>query len=316
MNKVKIFLVFLVSVFLFACQRGNPNKTANEQPKVESIKLFAQARPGGEYFDFDMPIDKGLDKLEVAEPTYVEIDSNELVLGVSFDDIQLAVPIRYLSGFEVANLTMNDQNFLLTWCPLVASARIFEGEINGDNSGFDFGRGLVDNNLLIVDRKTNSVWNQLSCKSIKGELEGQRLTPIISFQSTWDFWKHKYPDTKLLINKDTSNAVFPDEVYNKPYYNTWIPGKEHSGSEGIHLIKNLGLGIELEDSAAFFSFKELFQMDSPIAYKLNNKELEIHFDKAGLAAWVTDSNGKMIPSTVVYNWAWNNFFPKSRIYMN
>ncbi len=314
MNKVSILILILFTSLLFACKQGNSDRKSEEQPKVESIKLFAQARPGGEHFDFDMPIDKGLDDLEFADQATIDIDSNELIIGVSLADEQLAIPIKYLSGFEVANLSVKDENYLVTWCPLVGSARIFEGEIGGDHSGFDFGRGLIDNNLLIIDRKTHSVWNQLSCKSVKGDLEGERLNPIATVQSTWSFWVNKYPNTKILINRDTSDAVFPQFVYQKPYYNTWIPGEKYPESDGSHKIKNIGLGIELQDSSAFFSFEKLFQETSPISYTMNNQELNIHFDQNGLTAWVTKSRGEMIPSTVVYNWAWHNFFPESRRY--
>ncbi|MEL6254977.1 MAG: DUF3179 domain-containing (seleno)protein [Bacteroidota bacterium] len=314
MNKINFLLVYTLSIFFIACKGDKSDKNTEEASKLESIKVFAQAQPGGEHFEFDMPIDKGLDHLEVTEQQEVDIDSEELVLGVSFDNNHYAIPIRYLAGFEVANLRLNKDNYLLTWCPLVGSARIFEGELKGDNSGFDFGRGLIENNLLIVDRKTNSVWNQLSCKSVKGELEGERLAPMVSLQSTWEFWKNKYPDTHVIFNQDTSEAVFPESVFNKPYYNTWIPGEKYPGNDGLHHTKNLGLGLELGDTAAFFPFEELFQKDSPISYTLNSEKLEIHFDKAGLTAWVTDSNGNMIASTLVYNWAWSKFFPTSEIY--
>lgn len=314
MNKLGILILFVFTSLFISCKQVNSDRKSEGQPIVESIKLFAQARPGGEHFDFDMPIDKGLDDLEFSERANIDIDSNELILGVSLSDEQIAIPIKYLSGFEVANLSIEDENFLVTWCPLVGSARIFEGEIGGDKSGFDFGRGLIDNNLLIVDRKTHSVWNQLSCKAVNGDLEGERLSPIATIQSTWSFWVAKYPNTKVLINRDTSDAVFPQFVYQKPYYNTWIPGEEYPESDGSHKIKYLGLGLELQDSSAFFSFEKLFQKHSPISYTLNNQDLEIHFKRDGLTAWVTNSNGEMIPSAVVYNWAWDSFFPESRKY--
>ena len=254
MNKVNILILLVVLSLSITCKQGHSDGKSEEQSKVESIKLIAQARPGGEHFDFDMPIDKGLDHLEFSDRANIDIDSNELIIGVSLPGEQLAIPIKYLSGFEVANLSIEDENFLVTWCPLVGSARIFEGEIGGDKSGFDFGRGLIENNLLIIDRKTNSVWNQLSCRSVHGELKGERLTPIATIQSTWSFWVDKYPNTRILINRDTSEAVFPQFVYEKPYYNTWTPGEGYPEANESHQITNLGLGIELQDSSAFFSF--------------------------------------------------------------
>lgn len=292
------------------------NKTINNDTsyvKGDSIKIFAQARPGGEPFDFNMPIDQGLDKLEITDPSNTDLDSNELVLGISIENVQIAVPIKYLSGFEVANLKLESNIYLLTWCPLVGSARVFEGEINGDKLGFDFGRGLKDNNLLIVDRKTKTVWNQLSYTAIEGELEGERLSPRPSIQSTWAFWKNKYPNTKVVINRDTTNAVFPQFVLQKPYYNTWLPGNEFPNNSD-HQIQNLGLGIDLSNSAIFFPLERLFEENSPVSYKLKDEELIIHFDILGLTAWAEDTNGNIISGTIVYDWAWSNFYPNTKIY--
>jgi hypothetical protein len=185
-NSIPVTLLLLIIVSSCTQEPENSKETKNK-PEAATVKLYAQSRPGGEHFDFDMPIDKGLDKLAVVDQSETSVDESELVLGFSIENKAMAIPIKYLSGFEVANLYLDD-NYLITWCPLVGSARIFEGNLNDDQSGFDFGRGLRENNLLIVDRKSNSVWNQLSCKSIQGDLKGQTLDPIPSIQSTWGFW--------------------------------------------------------------------------------------------------------------------------------
>ena len=64
---------------------------------------------------------------------------------------------------------------------------------------FDFAEGLLKNNLLIVDRETDSVWSQLHGKAVIGPLEGQPLTVIPSIQATWGFWKARHPDTRLMV---------------------------------------------------------------------------------------------------------------------
>ena len=43
---------------------------------------------------------------------------------------------------------------------------------------FDFAEGLVDNNLLVVDRETSSVWSQLAGRAIAGSMEGTPLTAV------------------------------------------------------------------------------------------------------------------------------------------
>ena len=306
--------IYLLCAMLitFSCKKSGHKLEPVAKDKIDIIKLVAQSRPGGKPKEFNMPIDKGLDKLEFVDTEQVKIDSSDLVLGMSIGNYEVAIPITYLSGFEVANLKVNDNNYLVTWCPLVGSARIFNGEIKGDYSGFDFGRGLRNNNLLIVDRKTNSVWNQLSCKAIHGELEGNKLIPLPTIQSTWSFWKQKHPETKLVINRDTSGAVFPSFVFEKPHYNTWEPGKGRPEITNAHDIENLGLGIELGESSIFFPLDKLFENKSPMEFELENQKILIYFSKSGLTAWAEDEKGKAIPSTIVYNWAWKNFFPNSR----
>ena len=312
--KLTILLLLGYALLVMGCQPSSEPAEAQLATQPETIQLLAQSRPGGEAFEFDMPIDKGLDKLEIADPTSITINNDELVLGISIGERHLALPIRYMSGFEVANLFIDSSTYLLTWCPLVGSARIFEGEINGNKAGFDFGRGLIENNLLIVDRHTHTVWNQLSCKGVKGELEGESLLPLASIQSTWSFWKTAYPETSVLVNKDTSGAVFPSSVLQKQYYNAWVPGEKYPERNQVHEIKNLGLGIELEDSAVFFPLEKLFTSASPIVHSINGTELVIKFEESGLVAWAEDKNGKTLPGTMVYDWAWKNFFPESEIY--
>lgn len=201
MKRLLFFL--LLSQLTTHCKQHKTDSGHTSVVSGDSIRIFAQSRPGGEPHYFNMAIDKGLDKLEIAEPATIALEDDELVLGIWFDETPMAVPIKYLSGFEVANLRMASDMYLLTWCPLVGAARVFEGDVQGDRSGFDFGRGLKDNNLLLVDRKTKSAWNQLSSKAIEGDLKGERLAPYPSIQSTWAFWKKKYPDTKVSTPRST-----------------------------------------------------------------------------------------------------------------
>ena len=317
-NTYLIYLIALMLVSISCKQKQDEQQgtTETSKSKKATVKLVAQQRPDGEPIAFEMPIDKGLDKLEFAHPDTVEIDDTDLVIGVTLGTEQIAVPLTYMEGFEVANLSMEANNYVITWCPLVGSARIFDGVLEGDTSGFNFGRGLKENNLLLVDRKTQTVWNQLSNTAIHGELKGERLAPLPTIQSTWNFWKKKYPDTKLLINRDTTDAVFPSVLFENPHYNTWEPGKGRYETTDQHQTENVGLGIELGDSAVYFPFENLFKEKSPIPYKIGEQLLSIHFDKDGLTAWAEKSDGTMVPSTVVYNWAWKNFYPDSAIFEN
>jgi hypothetical protein len=301
-----------ILLILIACNSNKEKQSSeNTEAPIETIKISAQWRPGGETSMIDMPIDHGLDALDIVSQQDVELDGDDIVLGLSIDKVQLAIPLRYLSGFEVANLTINEKPYLITWCPLVGAARIF----SGSSTGYDFGRGLINDNLLIVDRKTKSVWNQLSCKAVVGELKGEQLDLLPSIQSTWDFWKQRYPETGVAVNSDTTGAAFPSNLFSKPYYHDWIPGtprpKERRSN---HNLVYLGLGVDAGGSQVFFPMLELENADQPLSYNLNGNDLIIHYDAEGRTAWAENSQGKLIAGSMVYQRSWEKFYPKSQIF--
>ena len=316
MKKIKPIYLLGFLIIAFSCKQNkaeydNTNKEGIKK-EDEKINIIAQQRPFGDLIEFEMEVKKTIDKLELTNPDNVQIDSTDLVIGMAIGKSQIAIPLSQLSAFEVANFSNGANNFSLTWCPIVGTARVFESD--STNSGFDIGWGLNNNNLLLVDRKTKTVWNQLSGEAIHGKLKGEHLSPIPTIQTTWGFWKQKNPQTKLLTIKDTTNAIFPESVNESPHYNNWKPGDGRPETKNVHETETLGLGIEISNSSMYFPFEAIFKEKSPLTYELNGENITVFFDKSGLTAWVENSKGEMIPSIIAYNWAWKNFYPNTKIY--
>ncbi|MEM9858886.1 MAG: DUF3179 domain-containing (seleno)protein [Bacteroidota bacterium] len=288
----------------------------NTDDDTQTIELVAQEWPGLEPQPYRMSVHTGLDKLEFGKPGDLTLDDTDLVLGIAMDDSRIAVPLTYLEGFEVANFSLHNEKYLLTWCALVGAAQMFTGNIEGDTLGFDFGRALIDNNLLMVDRKTQSVWNQLSNEAIHGELKGTKLEMLPTLQTTWGYWKAKYPMKKVLVNKDTTGAVWPSLLFSKPRYTSWQPANGQFYMADNHQFDNLGLGLEIGDSSVYFPLETLFKKESPIEYQVSHQTLTVHFDQSGLTAWAEDSTGAVLPGTLAYNWAWKTFHPESLVFKN
>ncbi|GAB5563252.1 MAG: hypothetical protein Wins2KO_03150 [Winogradskyella sp.] len=310
---IKQLLILLV---LFSCKKElEYNSVLDASSKeVTTINLVAQDWPGTDPKPYDMPVLKGLDHLTFNDSSELSLKENDLVLGIEIEDESIAIPLTYLEGFEVANFKINEHSYLVTWCPLVGSSKLFKDQSETNNAGFDFGFALVNNNLLMVDRQTQTVWNQLSNKAIHGKRKGETLQLEPSIQTTWQFWKDKHPDTKVLINTDTTNAVFPSEVLKEPFYTKWQPSDGRYFDSGKHDINNLGLGIEIADASVYFPLNTLFKNQSPIEYTLANTTITIHFNTEGLTAWATNSKGELIPTTLAYNWAWKNFYPETTLF--
>ena len=57
---------------------------------------------------------------------------------------------------------------------------------------------LWNDSLVLEDRQTGSLWAQPSGRSIRGDLEGNALEPVVSEMTTWGDWKERHPDTLAL----------------------------------------------------------------------------------------------------------------------
>jgi len=174
----------------------------------------------------------------------------------------------------------------------------------GKELTFDFAEGLVDNNLLVVDRETNSVWSQLAGRSIAGPMEDTPLESIPTMQATWRFWRGRHPDTRVMVlEREGRRYVYQD----------FEPGTRRS-SEGAHDISTVGLGLTLDDDARFFPLRELAAATTPLSLEVGGQAVVIHFDAEGLTAWATDASGSLLMTVLAYEQGWLSFFPNSLVW--
>ncbi|MFT5953760.1 MAG: hypothetical protein ACI8QD_000598, partial [Cyclobacteriaceae bacterium] len=93
-NMKNLLFISPILLILFACNSNKENQSSeNTEAPIETIKILAQWRPGGETSMIDMPIDHGLDALDIVSQQDVELDGDDIVLGLSIDKVQLAIPL-------------------------------------------------------------------------------------------------------------------------------------------------------------------------------------------------------------------------------
>jgi hypothetical protein len=172
---------------------------------------------------------------------------------------------------------------------------------------FDFARGLIDDNLLFVDRETGSLWSQLAGRAVSGEMEGTPLQAMPAMQTSWRFWKTRNPTTRVLSP--------PGESGHPYWYRDFAPGAPHMPGERTppptaHDTSTLGLGIVLADGARFFPLR-LLSEDDPLKLTVDGRPLTIHHDAEGLTAWAEDGSGNLMMSVLAYQKSWLDFHPDS-----
>ena len=125
--------------------------------------------------------------------------------GISFAD--RFYPFQILVWHEIVNDTINGQRALITYCPLCLSGIVFDPVVQGERVEFGTSGKLWNSNLVMYDRKTDSLWSQILGESILGEMTGNQLKVLPSDQMRFGEWKKQFPNGKVLT-RDTGAVRF------------------------------------------------------------------------------------------------------------
>ena len=168
---------------------------------------------------------------------------------------------------------------------------------------FDFGEGLVDDNLLVVDRETDSIWSQLDGKAIAGPLSGTPMRVVPALQTSWKHWTTLHPETLVLT----------------------VPGIEGRTYRYSDLRGPLGLGLSFGEVALFAPIDHLARVPEDRKVRLRPSDVPtplvslggqaalLHVLPEARTAWAVDLEGDLLPGVLAYQSGWLAFHPDSSI---
>jgi hypothetical protein len=129
------------------------------------------------------------------------------VVGVVVNGEARAYPIPLLVWHELVNDDLGGQPILVSYCPLCGSALVFHRRLRsggpGTGGALQFGVSglLYRSDLLMYDRKTDSLWSQIGAHAISGPLRGERLELLPSRLESWKSWRRRHPNTRVLSKR-------------------------------------------------------------------------------------------------------------------
>ncbi len=142
--------------------------------------------------------------IDAEAATFLKAD--DLVLAINHKGVRRAYPTRILNYHEIVNDTVAGDPIAITWCPLCGSGVAFRRVL--DDKTVEFGvSGLLHNSdLILYDRSSNSLWQQITAKAFAGPRRGQTLSAVPLTMTTWSQWRKQHPDTKVL-STDTGRGA-------------------------------------------------------------------------------------------------------------
>ena len=87
-----------------------------------------------------------------------------------------AYPYNILVWHEIVNDTIDGEPVAVTFCPLCGSAIVFDRVLpGGEATTFGVSGGLLESNLVMFDRSTETLWQQSTGKALAGTHFGHQL---------------------------------------------------------------------------------------------------------------------------------------------
>ncbi len=160
-------------------------------------------------------------------------------------------PQKIMVWHEIVNDYVNGQTYAITYSPISGSMAAYSTTLNGINLILDNEGKLYNNNSILIDRNTGSLWSQMLGMAFDGPLKGKGLAHIPAWWTTWAKAKEMYPNALVLASPQGSKKPYGRDPYGSylkkgTYYdNEYIFYPLTYKNKNIH-PKNKVLGIEID----------------------------------------------------------------------
>lgn len=247
------------------------------------------------------------------EATEAGLSADDAVLGIVVNGVAKVYPIAILNWHEIVNDRVGDSALVISFCPLCGTGVAFSAEVNGEVLNFGVSGLLYNSDVLLYDRKTESLWSQLLSKAISGPLKGTRLEMLPLMHTTWAHWQKSHPKTRVL-SRETG---FRRDYERDPYagYETqqglYFPVSKR---DPRYHPKERVLGIELNGKFKAYPMAELSKTGAELVDHFQSKKLLIRFDAGSHSAAAYDEDGRLLPAVTAFWFAWYAFHPETAVY--
>lgn len=155
------------------------------------------------------------------------LSDDEKVFGVSAGGEHRAYPLRYLSWHEMVNDVLGSEPVTVSFCTLCNSGIAYSGRTpSGERRTFGTSGLLYRSNKLMYDRKTFTLWSNLTGEPVVGSLarEPVPLAVLPVVVTGWGAWRAAHPSTTV---------VKLDDSQGRRWNYAYVPGAADRNRAGV-----------------------------------------------------------------------------------
>ena len=186
-------------------------------------------------------------------------------------------PFQILVWHEIVNDTINGKRVLITYCPLCLSGIVFDPVVNGKRVEFGTSGKLWNSNLVMYDRKTESLWSQILGEAIVGKLTGTKLKVLSSDMVRFGDFRKLHSDGSVLSQNTGATRFYGQDPYGDYYTTprTYFP----VGKKDDRLSKkDFVLGIVVNGKAKAY-WPEAIKKLGKVEDRFENKTIVAQYEK-------------------------------------
>jgi len=230
------------------------------------------------------------------------LKAQDIVFGVYHQGEAKAYPQRIMVWHEIVNDSLGGEPVSITYCPLTATAIGFK---RGTTSLGVSGK-LLNSNVVMYDRASDSYWSQIAAVAFEGPLKGQSLDEIQVTWTTWARWKERHPQTQVLTERTGYMRNYNRDPYGgySPQHGYYVEPQvmfpvTHSRPE-LH-AKQMIRGFRTAQVAVAIN-REYLEQQGVVHYQHADRHYLIIQDSRLDTAWVYESDEHIVldPATLSF----------------
>lgn len=260
-------------------------------------------------FNFQMTAEKMFSQpseVKLVGESQNEVAKDRIVLGIENNGDAKAYPISFLAYHHQVQDTIGGKPFIVTYCNVCRTGRVFEPIINGKLEKFRL-VGMDHFNAMLEDETTKSWWRQVNGEAIVGDLKGEYLPEIEAYQVTVEKWFELFPNGKVMqadvnfLDKYDSLAKFEKGLSTSILTRTdSIPWKD----------KSWVVGLEIDNQSKAYDWNELksrriindFIGGKAVVVALSADEQSfVAFERSSLVSFTINSDDQIGADSILFD---------------